>query len=265
MILHNFICRSAVRITLMLMVAAGLQAQQVYTVSRAFKVKPGQAAEFEKFVMGFGQKYHQVRKDTGTEAGWVLLRLVSPSGEEAPYHYVSTSFHTTFPELDRDPAIAAALTKLDMTQEQFTARLNAVATTVRRTVNVRIDSVGEMAVGDYVRVDYMKVLPNHGAEYVDMERRIYKPIQEQRVKEGIIKGWSINAWMLPGGSERPYQFFTTNVVKDSQGLGSMRRGYNSELFAKAHPNLNYMATTTRMSELRDIVRSYLMRVVAQVK
>jgi hypothetical protein len=161
----------------------------VWTVHRAVKVNPGKAAEFTKFYATTIKKFHQARQESGAQIGWMLAKLVIPSGEEAPYHYVSTTFHDKFPELDQSAAdLAPFIEKAGSTPEKFLATLNDVSTLVRRSVSMRIDSVGVIEPGDYVRIDYMKVPPGKAGDYVNLERTICKPLHEQRMKDGLISG-----------------------------------------------------------------------------
>jgi hypothetical protein len=106
----------------------------------------------------------------------------------------------------------------------------------------------------------MKVPPGKAGDYVNLERTIYKPLHEQRMKDGLISGWGLSAATLPGGSDRPYEFFPLNAVKKSEQIPRMTGGYGPEPFARAHPDVNYVGTVMKTQELRTIVRTYLMRV-----
>jgi hypothetical protein len=247
-------------------VAPAAQAQPttapVWAVHRAVKVKPGKTAEFTKFYATTVKRFHQARKEAGAQAGWMLSKLVIPSGEEAPYHYVSTTFHVKFPELDAGAAeLAPFIEKAGSTPEKFIATLDGISTLVRRTVSMGIDAVGTVEPGDYARIDYMQPAAGKAAEYVDLEKKIFKPLQEQRMKDGIISAWSFSAALMPGGSERAYQFFTVNAVKKSEQLPRLTSGYGPEPFAKVHPALDHRSTMVKTQELRTIIRSYVMRVV----
>jgi hypothetical protein len=236
---------------------------QVYMLTRAIKVTPGKAGEFQKFYAGTVRKYHQARKDAGVELGWMLTRLVLPAGEEAPHHYVSTSYFSKFPQLDAGPeSRAPMLQKAGVTQEQFTAKINELTTLVSLTISLRIESVGAIEPGDFVHVSYMKAAPGKTAQYIDLESRIYKPIQQKRINEGLLSSWTFNRVLLPAGAEREFNFFTTNAVKKSEDLGNpLGAGYGAALFSKAHPNLNYTSTMNLTQELRTPVRGYIERVI----
>ena len=238
----------------------------VWSAHRAFKVNPGKTAEFNNFYATTIKRFHQARKEGGVQTGWVLSRVIIPAGEEAPYHYVRTTVHDKFPELDQTAEqLAPFIEKAGTTPEKFMAALADVSTLVRRSVSRGIAAVGTVEPGDYVRVDFMKAAQGKAADYVNLETSIYKPLHEQRLKDGLISGWAFNAVILPGGSERPYDFFTTNAVKKSELIPRLTGGYGPETFAKVHPNGNYVGTVVKTQEARSIVRTYLMRVVDVVR
>jgi hypothetical protein len=228
---------------------------------RVRRLKPGKRAEFEKLYSDVIRKYHLLRKEAGLEKGWVLAKLVFPAGEDAPFHYSSNTWHDTAPNLDPDPSLNEAIyRKMDMTADQFMTRLDATSTLVRTSVTVRLETVGTIEKGDFARVDFMKVKPGRGAEYVGLERTIYKPLREERVKSGHLKAWALNAVVYPSGAERPYDFYTINASKDSAGLqGAL--GNAMEMFPRIHPGKNFVAIQNQTNEVRTLVNGYVYRIL----
>ena len=84
----------------------------------------------------------------------------------------------------------------------------------------------------YFVVDYMKVPPGDGAEYVEVEREIWKPIHEERLKRGLIRGWTLYDVSL-SGMDTPYGYATVNVYDD---LEKMMGSFSNEIIAAAHPD-----------------------------
>lgn len=232
---------------------------RTWSYSRAYRVAPGKRAEYEAFATGTIRKLHEALKANGIETGFLLARLVFPAGEDAPYSYVHNSVFSQRPELDVDYTTGPrgeAMKQTGMTYAQFTAKLRELATLVRTSVTMRIDGIGVIEKGDLLRVDYMKVPQSHFSEYVAAERTIYKPIHQALVERGAIKSWSLVGVSLPGGTDRPYDFYTTQAVKPGApaGMGG------AELFSKMHPDRNYVATMNRQAELRTLVRQHVFRI-----
>jgi hypothetical protein len=200
------------------------------------------------------------------ELGWNFSKVVLPAGTESPYQYISTAFFSRFPNLDEGLTERAPfIEKAGSTPEKFRAMLTDLSTLVRMTVSTPIERIGELEPGDFMRIDYMKVPPGKAADYVEAERTVYKPIHEQRMKEGYISAWGLSAMVFPGGTQREYDFFTINVVKKSEGFGAMNRGYEQAFFSKVHPKLNYFSIMTRTPELRSIVNTRYVRVMDTVR
>jgi hypothetical protein len=230
-----------------------------WALSRALKVEPAKTAEFEKFYRDTVKKYHAAQKAAGSELGWTLSKVVLPNGTDADVNYVSTSYFDKFPPLDEEPS-ASAIEKAGTTPEKFRTAVQMLRTLVRTTVSRRLETLGPREPGDFVRVDYMRVAPGKSADYINLEQTVYRALHERRRKEGILKSWSLNAVVFPGGSDRKYDFFTTNAVKSSADLGGIGSGYTT-LFAKVHPDLNLVAVTNRTQELRTIVATRVLHLM----
>lgn len=65
----------------------------------------------------------------------------------------------------------------------------------------------------YVQLDYMRVAEGAAAEYVALERDVFRPVHEERRRRGDLHGWSLYDMVLaePGA---PYDFVTVNVYTD---------------------------------------------------
>ena len=51
--------------------------------------------------------------------------------------------------------------------------------------------IGQPDTPIYARLSYMKVAPGQAESYVRMEREVWKPIHEARLRAGIITGWQL--------------------------------------------------------------------------
>ncbi len=63
----------------------------------------------------------------------------------------------------------------------------------------------------YVQIDYMKVEPGRGQQYVKLEQDIFKPIHEDRINKGTIESWAVYSVRYPAGTNREYDFVTATV------------------------------------------------------
>jgi len=111
----------------------------------------------------------------------------------------------------------------------------------------------------FIQVDYMKVAPGKGSEYVRLERELFKPIHADRVNNGKIVSWNLWAVRLPGGSGAPYGYATSTGFAN---FAAMESSYQGTDVAKIHPNLAQGELGARASAARDLVRSDVLSVVA---
>jgi len=103
---------------------------------------------------------------------------------------------------------------------------------------------------------YMKVAPGKNAEYLDLERKIWKPIHQQRLEAGLIVGWDLYAVRFPAGTEAPYQYVTVNTYDD---LAKVESPFSEELVKRAHPKVDMADFSLKTIAARDLVRSELWR------
>jgi hypothetical protein len=60
----------------------------------------------------------------------------------------------------------------------------------------------------YVTIDYMKPLPGKAADYVKMERELWKPIHQDMVNRGRITSWKLYIVSWPNGEDQEYDYVT---------------------------------------------------------
>src|SRR3990172_1134884 len=64
--------------------------------------------------------------------------------------------------------------------------------------------------GEFVVVNFMKVPPGKGPDYVALERGMYKASHEARIRDGKLKSWSL--WQTRfAGTQDGYSFVTVNT------------------------------------------------------
>ncbi len=109
--------------------------------------------------------------------------------------------------------------------------------------------VGSAKKGDYFRVNYMKV-PDID-DWAANEKKVWKPLAEAFQKDGLLDGWSINAQVLPGGSDLPYQAVTVDVFPSFNAIFADDPKF-VERFRKVHPDMELGTTFEQFAKLRTI-------------
>ncbi len=104
-------------------------------------------------------------------------------------------------------------------------------------------------------VSFMKVEPGKGPEYLRLERELWKPVHQERIRTGRMKSWSLYRVEYPYGTEREYGFVTVGV---HNSITDLERGIE-DVFAKVHPNVQMTDVSGRTLSARRLVRGEMWR------
>ena len=105
----------------------------------------------------------------------------------------------------------------------------------------------------YIQAGFMKVKPGMYDEYVKLEREIWKPIHQERVKQGKIITWQLCEVMYPAGTDREYDFVVVNLVRGWKNIETMWDG--TDAIAKKVLTKEQLALMEKTDQARDIVRA----------
>jgi hypothetical protein len=112
-----------------------------------------------------------------------------------------------------------------------------------------------------VEVACMKVDPLKNAEYLKLEREIWKPMHQERIRQGILRSWTVYAVRYPAGSKRDCDY---NVVNTYNSIADIDRPL-APIVAKIHPNIPIAELGRQTIAARDLVRGELWYQVDQAQ
>jgi hypothetical protein len=112
-----------------------------------------------------------------------------------------------------------------------------------------------------VQVAFMKVDPARNAEYLALERDIFRPIFQERIKQGMSRSWTVYSVRFPTGTKREYDYAVVNTYNS---LADLDRS-TIEVAAKVHPNIPQADLVRRTLAARDLVRGEVWYKVAEAK
>jgi hypothetical protein len=254
--------RSLFGVALVAAFSVTLSAQQApsgYHTVACVKVKPEKATEFRKWAAEDARKVQQSFADSGRISAWLLLRAVMPQGKSAACDYLSISIYPGAPPAPVELSdLGAALKKagLTMTAQDFVDRRAALTELVSNNMFQNQLSVGTEKKGDYLVVNYMKV-PNI-ADWLAYEKKVWQPMAEVLVKDGVTRGWSVNVQVLPGGSALKFEAVTVDIYPSWDAV--FKDFGFAEHFKKAHPDMEVGTTMQAFEKLRTILSSELFTV-----
>jgi hypothetical protein len=114
----------------------------------------------------------------------------------------------------------------------------------------------------YAFIGYMK--PEYGKtrQYVELERRFWKLIHQDRVGRGILRSWTLYGVRFPGGTDREYSHFTVQLLDKFQDLETQ---YPEGIWEKVHPNVKQEEIDARTNAARKMVRTDVLTLLEQVQ
>ena len=88
----------------------------------------------------------------------------------------------------------------------------------------------------YLIVETMKATAGKSAEYVKAEKDVWKIIHQERLKQGLIRGWYFYEVLSPSGSSVTYDYITVTVIQGWKKIenpwGDMLTGGAVKLLSK---------------------------------
>jgi len=129
------------------------------------------------------------------------------------------------------------------------------------TVNTGIARQQPQLDAPVVQIAFMKVAAGRGAEYLALERDLFRPIFQERVRQGISRSWTVYSVRFPIGSKREYDYVTVNTYNS---LADLERS-SAEIAAKVHPSISAEELTRRTIAARDLVRGEVWYKVMETK
>lgn len=102
------------------------------------------------------------------------------------------------------------------------------------------------------QLDYMRAIAGKESDYVKMEREVFKPMHEERVKAGQITDWGLWEVVMPYASESAFGYVTSTGYLDWDKLLSTDYG---ALYKKSFPKGDASKIGAMVNGSRTMVRS----------
>lgn len=234
------------------------EAETRYNAIDYMKVAPGMHADYLAMEKAW-KKIHQHNIKAGKILSWNLSAVVSPSGANTEYNYVTrvtfknaeqfASFMQNFPMPENLESILTA------DEMKLVQRTNEIRTLVKGEVWSTVDVVfAENPPKNTVQVFNYFGYPEGKthADHVKNEIDIWKPVHSARIKDGKMVGWVLARMEFPFGSQMPYQDATVDVYKDMKQY--MTQGNPIPYFEKVHPGKDLDKLLEETSTASDLLK-----------
>lgn len=243
--------------------AQGGESQGYYSFDY-MKVRPGMHDEYLKLEKAW-KKIHQANIRAGKYNFWELTQVAYPSGANEEYNYVTRiNFKGekqlagyledwTMPDLD------TMLTPEERTLVDRTSE-------IRTLVKSEIWSHADMALGKDIDKEKIVVFnyfdfPETGSQtdHQRVEREIWKPVHEARIKDGKMTGWVLAAKQLPWGSADAYHDATVDLYANWEQF--LTQGSPAPYFEKVHAGKDMGKLIAETEAACDLIRQEVRMVV----
>jgi hypothetical protein len=125
---------------------------------------------------------------------------------------------------------------------------------------VRTQEAPLQGTGEYVVVNFMRVPPGKTSDYIAVERDVWKPVHQARIRDGKLKSWAL--WQKRfGGTSDGYEFATVNSYGKLEDVDTDLQSY----LARANPGTKLADVQRQTQATREISRSEVWRILDQAK
>jgi len=237
-----------------------------YALIEYFKIEPGKAAEYRKLEQEVWVPIHRERVKQRIIKSWWSWGVRFPGGSGREYDRVIITTFDKFTDVET-PYPPEIFTKVfpNTTAADLVARTLALSKLVRSELVALLDnttSTGEAQIPKFAQIGFHRPESGKALEAVEMERKQWKPIHQERVNRGILNAWMLLGARYPGGTNREYGYITINFFDK---FGSLETQYPPEIVAKVHPNLKFVDLVAQTGAVVKMVRSELLTLVDYVQ
>lgn len=244
-----------------------LQAQdpQGYYTFEYMKVMPGMHDEYLKLEKAW-KKIHQANIKEGKYNFWELTRVEFPNGDNEEYNYVIRTNFKGEKQLAgylgnwTMPAnLESILTKEEMALVERTSE-------IRMWVKSEVWFHADLTVGKDIENEKIVVFnyfnfPESGSrtDHFRVEREIWKPVHEARIKDGKMIGWVMAGKSMPNGSAQPYFDATVDLYADWEQF--LSQSSPIPYFEKIHAGKDFEKLYAETEAACDLIRQEVRSVV----
>ena len=229
-----------------------------YFVLDYMKVAPGKGNDYLRLEREVWKPFHAQRIKDKRLLGWELYEVRYTADTHRDYDYVTVNVYDNLAATEDQTGMGEMFQRMHPGNDgaRLLTETGAARQTVRSEVWVLLDQTtspnASAPPAKYLNVAFMRSKPN--ADYVAVERELWKPIHQERVRSGALNFWALYGLVMPGGTSYPYDYATVNGVSS---LSALENAYPDELFRRVHPNISLTDVGNRTVAARDLTRSEL--------
>jgi len=122
-------------------------------------------------------------------------------------------------------------------------------------------TVAQQTPHTYGNIDFNKVAPANVNDYLMLEGKIWKPVQQEHINQGGLKGWFVfRVWFAGTGSDYNYV-----VMEQYDSFDGMTFPYSGDIISRVHPGMDEAEMMDKTLKARDIVRAQSVERIAMLR
>ena len=258
------VCTIIINVAVLAQSQTSAPAPTQYALFEYFKLEPGKGAEYRKLEQEVWVPIHRERVKMGVIKSWSAWSVALPGGVSREYDRVIITTFNKFADV-QTPYPPEVFTKVfpNTTAAEIVTRTRALSKLVRSELVALIDStsLNPQPLPPFAEINFHKLEPGKGPEYTELIRKYWKPLHEERVKRGTLKGWLRFGVRYPQGTEREYGLVSLSYFEKFEQLETQ---YPPDLLAKVLPGVNIADVVAQTNATRKTVRTQLLTLVDQV-
>lgn len=252
--------------TLALAVPAAAQPPAPATYYRVTysKIKPGKAADYQKYSHDVLRKLYTAVVAKGEVQGWANLQVITPTGADTPHDAIGIASVDKWEDINFGLTPAPDYVK-DAVKPLSWEQYQALGRDLRETVHTEVwQRVGGTAAtpqstpaeGDIVLLDYYKAKPGQGTAMEELWKSVNIPVGEERISHGIIKATSL--WRVWGGNAEssPYSHVVIVRYANIKAAGAPNQ-LATEFYEAAHKGKDWGSLRAQLQSIRTLYRGEL--------
>lgn len=235
-----------------------------YLTMAYIKVAPNKMAEYLKMEKAY-KKLHAAGKKANMRGDWTLYEVITPWGESCEYNFIAHDRYENAEQYagsvegTRLPNWESLLTAEELDLVKRTDQIRTLVKTEVWSLTESImpegwDKKGKIAVFNYIANGVGK----GRADHIKMEKDVWMPFHNQRVKDGKMTAWWLMSLQAPFGSSMPYNSVAVDLYPD---MKSYLNNWSEEAFKKAHPTKSYDDLMKQTRENSNLVKGEVRMVV----
>ncbi len=258
------VCTIIINVAVLAQSQTSAPAPTQYALLEYIKIEPGKAADYRKLEQEVWVPIHHERVKMGAIKSWSAWGVRFPGGASREYDRVIITTFNKFADVETPypPSLFAKVFPNTLATE-LVVRTQALSKIVRSELVALIDStsLNPQPLPPFAEINFHKLEPGKGPEYTELIRKYWKPLHEERVKRGILKGWLRYGVRYPQGTEREYGQISLSFFEKFEHLETQ---YPPDLLAKVLPGVNVADVVAQSNATRKTVRTQLLMLVDQV-